>query len=62
MYLLQGDSGGPLLCGFQLVGVTSFGAGCGNIIARSLLVSLEEATQVDQRNYEVLKVIRHQST
>ncbi|XP_063323037.1 granzyme K-like [Pelmatolapia mariae] len=27
----QGDSGGPLLCGFHLVGVTSFGAGCGNI-------------------------------
>uniref|UniRef100_A0A3P9BBY1 Peptidase S1 domain-containing protein n=1 Tax=Maylandia zebra TaxID=106582 RepID=A0A3P9BBY1_9CICH len=27
----KGDSGGPLLCGFQLVGVTSFGAGCGDI-------------------------------
>uniref|UniRef100_A0A3P9BBS1 trypsin n=1 Tax=Maylandia zebra TaxID=106582 RepID=A0A3P9BBS1_9CICH len=27
----KGDSGGPLLCGFQLVGVTSFGVGCGDI-------------------------------
>ncbi|XP_034397826.1 granzyme A-like [Cyclopterus lumpus] len=27
----QGDSGGPLLCGGALVGVTSFGIGCGVI-------------------------------
>ncbi|XP_026198936.1 granzyme A-like isoform X3 [Anabas testudineus] len=27
----EGDSGGPLLCNGALVGVTSFGQGCGNI-------------------------------
>eukprot|EP00066_Takifugu_rubripes_P028685 XP_011617951.1 PREDICTED: granzyme K-like [Takifugu rubripes] len=27
----QGDSGGPLLCNGALVGVTSFGRGCGRV-------------------------------
>uniref|UniRef100_A0A3B4AHZ7 trypsin n=1 Tax=Periophthalmus magnuspinnatus TaxID=409849 RepID=A0A3B4AHZ7_9GOBI len=30
-FVLQGDSGGPLLCRGNLVGVTSFGKGCGII-------------------------------